>query len=110
MHDRIDAEFTDAELNIQIDPDIADLVPGFIENRRQDVVALRLALADRDYARVKLIGHTMKGVGGAYGFPLISEIGEGLERAGAASDVTLAGRCARRLECYLERVTVVEGH
>jgi len=57
---------------VKVDPEIADMVPRFLENRSRDVARLREALGRADAEAVRAIGHTLNGVGGGYGFPAIS--------------------------------------
>jgi HPt (histidine-containing phosphotransfer) domain-containing protein len=68
-----------------VDSDLAELVPGFLENRRRDVGAIAAALLRADYEHVRILGHNMKGSGAGYGLNRITEIGASLEQA--------AGRC-----------------
>lgn len=95
------------ELIVHIDPDIADLIPGFLENRRRDVTSLRQAIAGSDFQAVSFIGHTMKGAGAGYGFATISEIGSSLERGGPSGDAGMLLAAVDRLDGYLQQVTVV---
>lgn len=92
---------------VEADPDLADLIPGFLDNRRADVGAIRRALADGDFEKVRILGHSMKGAGGGYGFDGISEIGAALEAAGTDCDDGTAARETDALESYLERVEVI---
>ena len=89
------------------DPDISDLIPGFLENRRRDVGLLQQALAQGDFAALAMIGHTMKGAGAGYGFERITEIGADIERAGKNSDAETVRTSTQRLSDYLDRVKVV---
>src|SRR6185436_7866922 len=63
------------------DPDLRDLVPGYLENRRKELPRLREALAQNDFSAIQRLAHRMKGEGGGYGFEAISTIGAGLEQA-----------------------------
>ncbi len=92
---------------VRVDPEIADLVPGFLENRRSEVPLLRRALAEGDLARVRALAHVIKGTGGGFGFPRITEIGAALESAARAGDAAAADRELTELACYLERVEPV---
>ena len=64
-----------------IDPDIMNLIPSFMESRRQDVGKLRTCLSSGDLETARRIGHTLKGVGASYGFPEITHLGQAIERA-----------------------------
>lgn len=92
---------------VTIDSDLEELIPGFLENRNKDLKLLDEALAAGDYPTLQSMGHTLKGVGGGYGFDGISEIGAAIENAGKASDADAAGEQIRALKDYLSRVDVV---
>ena len=94
---------------VTIDPDLADLVPGFLDNRRRDVAKLEALLASGNFADIRMIGHSMKGAGGGYGFDQITEIGDALERAALATDERVIRDGIDRLADYLARVDVVLG-
>ena len=91
----------------RIDADLIDLVPGYIENRRKDVLAILDALGRGDMESVRILGHSMKGSGGGYGFHAVSEVGAALEQAAKASDGDAVTRALARLQDYLARVEVV---
>lgn len=92
---------------VSIDPDLRDLVPGFLENRRRDVGTLRTLLASGNFAAVRLIGHSMKGAGGGYGFDPITEYGGLIENAALAGDSSTVAQVVGQLEDYLARVQPV---
>ena len=92
-----------------IDPDLADLVPGFLNNRRRDVDKLTALLANGQFADIRMIGHSMKGAGGGYGFDQITDIGDALERAALAADSKIIQAGIEQLADYLARVDVVLG-
>lgn len=71
---------------VEIDEDIAALVPTFLANVERDVIDLRTALADNDFDVIRRIGHNLKGSGGSFGFPKLSEIGARIEASGKMLD------------------------
>jgi HPt (histidine-containing phosphotransfer) domain-containing protein len=89
------------------DPDLADLIPGFIENRRHDISSLTAALEQGDYEAIRVLGHGMKGFGKSYGFAEITEIGSRLEQAAKERAAETITRDVEELATYLERVQVV---
>jgi PAS domain S-box-containing protein len=97
---------------IEFDPEIGELVPGFLARKREDVQALTAAVEGFDYQALRAIGHRIKGEGAGFGFEAISEIGRALEAAAAASDADAARHLVRALADYLDRVQVrtVNGH
>ncbi|MBZ0157289.1 MAG: Hpt domain-containing protein [Alphaproteobacteria bacterium] len=92
---------------VRVDPEIGDLVPGFLENRNRDVELLRNALAQGDYETVQITGHSMKGSGRAYGFDAITDIGRNIEEAAKNKDSEEVERWIGALKEYLGRVEVV---
>ncbi len=92
---------------IQGDPDLEDLIPGFLNNRAEDVNRIRTALAASDLEKIRIIGHSMKGAGGGYGFDAITDIGADIEQAASLGDTTTIEKATAVLEDYLQRVDVV---
>ncbi len=92
-----------------VDPDLEDLIPGFLDNRHADVAKLTSLVAQNAYAEIRLIGHSMKGVGGGYGFDPITDIGGAIERAALAEDGDTIRQCTQQLADYLARIEVVFG-
>jgi HPt (histidine-containing phosphotransfer) domain-containing protein len=91
---------------VYVDEEIADLIPEFLENRRRDVEQIKRLVQEGKYEELARLGHTMKGTGGGYGFTEISEIGQGIEEAGARGDREAMTRLCERLASYLATVTV----
>jgi histidine phosphotransfer protein HptB len=106
MIDKHNTEAT-AKITLYIDPDLAEIVPGFLENRRRDVQFLKTALQHNDLRTIRVLGHRMKGDGGGYGFDTISEIGEALELAAAQQDRLTIERQTSKLDDFLTRLDVV---
>lgn len=96
-----------AKVTVYIDPDLAEIVPGFLENRRRDVQFLKTALQHNDLKTIRVLGHRMKGDGGGYGFDTISAIGEALELAAAQQDRVTIEQQTSKLNDFLTRLDVV---
>lgn len=96
-----------AEVRVSIDPDLQELIPGFLQNRRHDIQTLEKAVAVEDFETIRTLGHRMRGDGGGYGFSMISEIGRALEKAALekhTQDITV---CVQELTAYLDRIEIV---
>lgn len=89
------------------DPELATLIPFFLDNRRKDVCIIKQAMAHADYERIRIMGHSIKGSGGGYGFDTITELGAQIESAATARDRTKITQALELLREYLERVQVV---
>ena len=92
---------------VQVDADLSDLIPGFLEHKRADVVTLRAALDRGDYKALAALAHKIKGEGGSYGFDAVTEMGAALERAIAARQPNAARAVIEQLAGYLESVDVI---
>lgn len=91
---------------VQVDPDLEDLIPGFLENRADDVAKLQAALNENDFVNITSIGHSIKGVGGGYGFDRMSELGANIENAGKEKNVDAIRENINGLDDYLKCVEV----
>jgi histidine phosphotransfer protein HptB len=94
-------------IRVVADPDLADLIPMYVRRRHADLAKTREALAASDLETIRIVGHSMKGSGGGYGFDGISEIGARLEIAGNESDASAASEAIAELADYLDRLEVV---
>jgi HPt (histidine-containing phosphotransfer) domain-containing protein len=92
---------------VYIDPELEELIPGFFENRRNDIKTIQEALIKGDYEKIKILGHCMKGSGGGYGFDGISRIGDLLEQAAEKQDSEEIQKGLNQLLTYLEKVEIV---
>jgi len=91
-------------LAVRVDPRLADLVQVFLDGARRDIAQARSALEARDLDAVRLIGHTLRGSAGSYGFDALARLGGLLEHAARNGDVDSAGRIAARSADYLASV------
>jgi signal transduction histidine kinase/HAMP domain-containing protein/DNA-binding NarL/FixJ family response regulator len=92
---------------VRANPKFADLIPEFLQNRRQDVIAMLDALDRGDFETVESLGHGMKGAGGNYGFQTITDIGAALEQAAESADTDASRKWVGELSRYLDRVEIV---
>ncbi len=97
---------TSEKIAVKVDKDLEDLIPGFMQRRREDVASIRASLSAGDLDKVRITGHSMKGTGGGYGFEELSQIGSKLEKAAQAGDADAISSLVTRLEDYLDKVVV----
>jgi len=86
---------------------IAARVPAYLQNCRQDVITMTEALDRIDFETVTILGHNMKGSGGAYGFQAITDICAALEFAAANSDEGASRKSLIELSRYLDRIQII---
>jgi CheY-like chemotaxis protein len=104
---RVEEDFGDAPILIRANSKFADLLPVYLENRKQDVIAMLDALDRGKFEIVESLGHSMRGAGGMYGLDAITDIGAALEQAGESGDAESSHRWLAKLSNYLDRVRVV---
>ncbi len=90
-----------------VDVDIEDLIPSFLENRADEVGAIRKCLSESNFKEAMRLGHGMKGAGAGYGFDEISVIGKIIEDASKQEDAPAVEAAVSRLARYLSVVEVV---
>jgi CheY-like chemotaxis protein len=100
-----DREPESASSQTGVADDMEDLIPAYLDKRRKDVSACRLALATGDFVAIRRLGHNMRGTGTGYGFPGLTEIGGEIEAAALQSDVSALRDQLERFADYLERVS-----
>ncbi len=91
---------------VEVDRDLEDLVPQYLQNKRKDAQKIREALDKGEFDTVRVLGHSMAGSGGGYGFPGITRIGRNIERYALAKDADAVRGSVHELEIYLSRVVV----
>ncbi len=92
---------------VYIDAELEELIPGFFENRHNDIKAIQEALVKGEYEKIQILGHRMKGSGGGYGFDEISQIGDFLEQAAKKQNSEEIQKGLNKLLTYLEKVEIV---
>jgi PAS domain S-box-containing protein len=89
---------------VEIDPDIQDLVPRFLENQRTSALRIVDLAAAADFDTVRRMGHNMKGTGKGYGFNVISSYGSAIESAAARRSAGEIQKLASELKSYVAAV------
>ena len=89
---------------VAMNPKFARLIPGFLQNRRENVIAMLDALDRDEFETVERLGHSMKGSGASFGFHVIGDIGAALEQAAGCADNLGSRRWVGELSSYLDRV------
>ena len=79
-----------------------ELVPQYLMLCRRDLLAMQLALEELDFDRLRILSHNLKGSGGAYGFPRLTELGAHMENAAKAADDAIVRRGIAELKSFLD--------
>lgn len=94
---------------IEVDSDLEDIVPGFLENRKKDILDLELFLKSEQYKEIERIGHKVSGSSGGYGFHLLGEISKKIEHIASKDeiiDILALEKLIAEFKDYVENVEV----
>lgn len=103
---QIRAQSAGAKHTVVIEADMADIVPIFLNNIRENPSKILGALDAGDLSIAKTLGHNMKGTGSAYGFAMVTELGAEIERAAKSGDADTIRAKTNELEAYLGSLDV----
>src|ERR1700674_4301372 len=87
---------------VRANPKFADMIPVFLQNCRQNVIAMLDALDRGDFETVEILGHGMRGAGGSYGFQAITDIGAALEQAAESAEIAASRQGRDEFSTYLD--------
>lgn len=95
------------ETVVYVDIDLEDLIPEFMENRKNDVTLINQHLQNGEIEEIMRLGHSMKGSGGGYGFDKITEIGAAMEDAAKVGNLEEISQANAELNNFLQKVKIV---
>lgn len=89
---------------ISVDPDLADLVPGYFENRKLELQSLKHFFEQQKWMEIQMIGHKLKGNAASYGFEKLTDLGASLEESAKIKNQELTQQLILQIETYLTSV------
>ena len=100
------------------DPEMADVLPEFVENLPSEVAALRSLLEAQSLAELQVTVHQLKGAGGSYGYQELTDAAAVAEQSIKARDsitsitaqVQMLISLIQRVRGYRERAEVSNEH
>ena len=88
------------------DPDLRDLAELFVQDAPDRAAAIRDARAADDRDTLRTLAHQLKGSGGGYGYPLVTQHAAALEAAARDQDPDTTHAAVDTLLHTLTRLTV----
>jgi HPt (histidine-containing phosphotransfer) domain-containing protein len=82
------------------------LVQEFLNSLDRRLADLGSALSSSDYQRLRSLAHQLKGTGGGYGYPALSERAAELERLALAGEFDACRRSIEDLSTLMARLAV----
>ncbi|KAF0189921.1 MAG: hypothetical protein FD168_219 [Desulfobulbaceae bacterium] len=92
--------------NVILDRKIAKLIPRFMINKKQDARQMLETLATGDMEALKQHAHGVKGTSWMYGFTLLGDLCQALEKAAGKSDKVQAEQLIEKITAYLDTVKI----
>ncbi len=83
---------------------LAERIPAYLENCSHNVTIMQEALDRADFEAVVILGHNLRGSGGAFGFQAITYFGAGLEQASEDKELAKARTLLHALSSYLKGI------
>ncbi|OEH85603.1 hypothetical protein BHU72_02045 [Desulfuribacillus stibiiarsenatis] len=90
-----------------VDKDLEDLIPGFLDNRKKDIMNLMHYVAQKDFESIRIMGHSMKGYGSGYGFHKVTEIGRVLELGAKEQNEAIILEQIEEMEKYFANIEII---
>ena len=91
---------------VRPDPDLEDLIPSFMQNRKNELVDLESAVVKSDFDAIRRLAHTWKGICRPYGFLHLETLSRNLEVAGEHESKTEVEPIVAEIKNYLANVRI----
>lgn len=95
------------KIRVEISKDLEVLIPRYLDRRHKEVETFRTQLAAGEFEALRIGGHSLKGSGGGYGFPLLTTMGATIETAAKSKDAATIEATLAEYADYIQRVEVV---
>ncbi len=82
---------------------LGELAPGYIRNRRKDLIELKKYIEASDFKQIAILGHRTKGSAKSYGFEELGNLGSELEEAAKEMDLDKTQTAVFSMESFLTR-------
>lgn len=92
---------------VRPDPDLEDLIPSFMQNRKNELVDLEQSASRSDFDFIRRMAHTWKGICRPYGFVHLETLSRNLEDAGEREHQADVQTILGEIKDYLANVRIV---
>lgn len=97
----------DANGAVRVDSDVYAIIPQYFQNIREEVAELGEQGDSAFFENATIFGHSLKGTGAAFGFPLLTEKGKALEKIAKSGDLHGTRDLLEQILSYIETVSYV---
>ena len=86
------------------DPDMTQILQGFVGRLADQLDAMRQALGGGRHEELRRLAHQLKGAGGSYGYPSLTEACKALEDSAKSEDIDAAGAALDRVAALIAAI------
>ena len=91
-------------IKIEVDPELAEFMPQYIQNRKSDLDRLKAFLHNHDFESIRVISHKIRGHAMSYGLAPLGDICKKLEAAVSQDSEQEVQQLIADYEAYLVRI------
>ena len=88
------------------EPELIEMVRYFINTLPEEISKLKRAASDGDWSTVQFVSHQLKGRGGGFGYPVVSEVASKIEFQLASQNYPSVKSLVTELNAICERICV----
>lgn len=92
------------KIQLNVEPALRELVPGFLANRRKDIEVIGRALNSGNLEAIRVVGHNIRCFSRVYGFDELTALGEEIQQAAADASTLRIAHAQAQLAAYLSRI------
>ena len=91
---------------VEVDADLADLIPQYLSNRWADLDIARRLLCEGNYASLSHMAHKIRGSAAGYGFVRLGEIARAIETSAEQEDGSDVSAQLAAYDAYLRSIRI----
>jgi HPt (histidine-containing phosphotransfer) domain-containing protein len=91
---------------VEVDAELADLIPQYLSNRWSDLAFARQLQAKADFYLLSRMAHRIRGSAASYGFGRLGDIAQALEAAAEQRDPAAVDTALENYDAFLRSVRI----
>lgn len=91
---------------VNIDVELKELIPQFLENRQKDIEHLETLLQQNDMIAIASLAHKIKGTAAGYGFAELSKFASKIERDAKDNHLSPIQDQVRQMKIHFQNIQV----
>ncbi|MEN0059668.1 MAG: Hpt domain-containing protein [Bdellovibrio sp.] len=91
---------------VEVDADLQDLIPQFLENRKKDIDSFTLLISNKDFTAIAQLAHKVKGAAAGYGFNDLSSLAAQAETAAKNNDLNSLSDLFEKMKVHFSNIEI----